>query len=242
MAIYKKGTHWYVDYYLRGKRKRKKVGPSKKLAEQVLMDIQVKIAKGEFLGIQNEKKILFSEFAKEYLIYSKANKSPSTRRRDQVSLVRLLAEFGEHYLSEITSPKVEKYKVMRLEKVQPATVNREIACLRHMFNKAIEWGYTKQSPVKGVTLLKEPPGRLRYLEPKEADALVKACTDHLRPIVITALNTGMRKGEILRLKWTNMDLQNRKIIITQSKNNEVRVIPTDQMRADVETLRLENLV
>jgi len=61
---------------------------------------------------------------------------------------------------------VEKYKAKRLEKVAPATVNRELACLKHMYTKAIEWGYLKINPVKSVKLLKEPPGRLRYLMPK----------------------------------------------------------------------------
>ena len=61
MGVYKKGNYWYIDYYLRGQRKRKKIGPSKKLAEQVLKDVQVKIAKREFLDIAEEKKILEKE-------------------------------------------------------------------------------------------------------------------------------------------------------------------------------------
>ena len=51
MGVYKKGENWYIDYYFRGRRKRRKIGPSKKLAEQVLKDVQVKIAKGEYLGV-----------------------------------------------------------------------------------------------------------------------------------------------------------------------------------------------
>ena len=58
MAIYKKGKVWYIDYYLSGQRKRKKIGPSKDLAKLALKDVQLKIAKGEYLGIYEEKKIL----------------------------------------------------------------------------------------------------------------------------------------------------------------------------------------
>ncbi|MEW6675412.1 MAG: hypothetical protein AB1348_05335 [Nitrospirota bacterium] len=85
MGIYQKGKNWYIDYYFKGRRKRKKVGPSKKLAEQVLKDVQLKIAKGEYLGVYEDKKVLFEDFAKEYLEYARTNKSFSTyHRRDRV--------------------------------------------------------------------------------------------------------------------------------------------------------------
>lgn len=123
---------------------------------------------------------------------------------------------------------IEKYKAERLAEVSPATVNRELANLKNMYTKAIEWGYVKSNPVKKVKFLKEPPGRLRYLKAEEVDALLKACADHLRPIVITALNTGMRRGELFNLKWTDVDLKNRKITVVNTKNNESRVIPINQ--------------
>jgi len=68
MGVYKKGKNWYIDYYLKGRRKRSKIGPSKKLAQQVLNDVHLKIAKGEYLGVYDEKKILFEEFGKQYLV------------------------------------------------------------------------------------------------------------------------------------------------------------------------------
>ena len=70
MSVYKKGNNWYIDYYLKGRRKRKKIGPSKKLAEQVLKDVHVKIAKGEYLGVYDEKKILFEKFSEQFLAFS----------------------------------------------------------------------------------------------------------------------------------------------------------------------------
>jgi len=228
MGVYKKGKNWYIDYYVKGRRKRRKIGPSKKLAQQVLQDVRLKIAKGEYLGVYDEKKILFEEFGQQYLAYSKANKAKSTQQRDRFSVAQLTAVFKERYLFEITPRMIEKYKATRLEKVAPATVNRELACLKHMFTKAIEWGYLKTNPVKMVKLLKEPPGRLRYLNPDEAKALLEACQGYLRSIVVTALNTGMRKGEILALRWKDVDLRNRKVTVRKPKNNEIRVIPINQ--------------
>jgi integrase len=229
MGIFQKGNNWYIDYYVKGRRKRKKIGSSKKLALQVLQDVQLKIAKGEYLGIYEEKKIPFEEYAKQYLEYSKANKALSTyQRHDRNNIARLVSFFKDKYIFEITNQMIEKYKAMRLEKVAPATVNRELACLKHMFTKAIEWGYAKESPAKKVKLLKEPPGRVRYLRLEEVEKLLNACVDHIRPIVVTALNTGMRKGELLNLRWADVDLKNRKVTVINSKNNESRVIPINQ--------------
>jgi len=229
MAIFKKGDYWYIDYYVKGHRKRKKIGPSKKLALQVLKDVQIKIAKGEYLGVYEEKKIPFNKYAEQYLNYSKVNKAPSTyRRHDKVNISNLTSFFKEMYIFEITPQLIEKYKAKRLEKVAPATVNRELANLKHMFTKAIEWDYVKTNPVKMVKSLKEPPGRLRYLKPPEFEALFNSCADYIRPILVTALNTGMRKSEILRLKWADVDLKNRKITVVEAKNNESRIVPINK--------------
>lgn len=228
MGVYRKGKNWYIDYYLKGRRKRKMIGPSKKLAVQVLKDVQIKMVKKEYLGVFEEKRILFEDYARLYLAYAKANKSFSTSCRDGFSVNNLLGSFKGKYLFDITREMIDKYKAKRLEKVGPASVNRELACLKHMYSKAIEWGYLKANPAKGVKRLKEPPGRLRYLRPEEVDALLKCCSENLRPLVITALNTGMRRGELLNLKWPQVDLENRKITVVDAKNNESRVIPMNQ--------------
>ena len=229
MGIFLKGKNWYIDYYLEGRRKRKKIGTSKKDAALVLKDIHVKKARKEYLGIYEEKKILFDEYAKQYLDYSKANKSSATyERSERFSVKRLTSAFTGRYLYDITPVMIEKYKAARLKSITPASVNRELACLKYMYTKAMEWGYVKANPAKKVKLLKEPSGRLRYLQPDEVDALLKACASHIRPIVVTALNTGMRKSEILNLQWREVDLGNRKITVTKTKNNEMRVIPINK--------------
>jgi len=129
MGVYKKGKNWYIDYYLKGRRKQRKIGPSKKLAQQVLQDVRLKIAKGEYLGVYDEKKVPFEDFSQQYLAYSTANKAKSAQQRDRFSVAQLTAVFKEKYLFEITPRMIEKYKATRLKKVGPATVNRELACL-----------------------------------------------------------------------------------------------------------------
>lgn len=230
VRIFKIGKSWYVDYSYKGKRIRKCVGRSKKVADLVLKDIEVRIAKEKNLGIHESKKVLFEDFADEYLKFSKTNKTPHSHRRDIVSLkVNLIPYFKGQYLREITPHAIEQYKRERLEKVKPATVNRELACLKHLFSKAIEWEYYNANPVKKVKLLKEPPGRIRYLDNDEIQRLLKECSPTLKPIVITALNTGMRKSELLNLKWRYVSFRDRMIFIRNSKNNESRVVPINKI-------------
>jgi integrase len=159
-----------------------------------------------------------------------------TFRRDEISLRNLLPVFKQEYLFSITPQMVEKYKVLRLQQnVEPATVNREIACLRHMFNKANEWDYLKNNPIQSVRMLKEPPGRIRYLEPDEIEKLLKVIDNlprntgvYLKPIVILALNTGLRKSEILQLRWRNINLVERKIEVLRTKTNELLSLPMNE--------------
>jgi len=84
-----------------------------------------------------------------------------------------------------------------------ASVNRTMSCLRHIFSKAVEWEMIEQNPFdKGKSLiLKENNMRMRFLTEDEIKSLLDACNDPLVPIVDCAVNTGMRKGEILGLKW-----------------------------------------
>ena len=152
--------------------------------------------------------------------------------RDRVSLKHLLAAFPD-YLSVITPKAIEEYKSQRLQKVKPATVNRELALLKHMFTKAIEWAYVKENPAKGVKLLREPPGRVRYLTPEELSRLLDACAPHLQPIVLMGVHTGMRVQEILTLTWPQVDARKRLITLAKTKNHERRIIPLNDQALEV---------
>lgn len=114
-------------------------------------------------------------------------------------------------------------------------MNKEVNCLKAMLNKAVRWGYLKENPLKGMSALKEPPGRLRYLAPEETTHLLVAChtPPYLRPIVGLAMHTDMRCSEILALRWGDVDLRRRSITLSHTKNNERRVIPLNDTVAAV---------
>ena len=230
MRIYQRKGVWYIDYRSpSGQRVRKKVGTSRRMAELTLRDIELKIVKAEYLGVTEPKKITFAKLSQEYLQYSKANKTAQSYRRDQVSLKNLLQRFGRKMITSISPYDLERYKNTRKRTVAAATVNRELSCIRHMFTMAVQWGYLRDNKLQIVKKFREPPGRVRYLTDEEISRLLECCADHLRPIVIIALNTGMRKGELLNLRWADVDIRNRVISLPRTKNNERRIIPMNDI-------------
>ena len=95
---------------------------------------------------------------------------------------------------------VEKYKVHRLDNVKPATINRELACLKHIFNMAMKWGKASENPVKGIRLFKEEEPKEMVLSIEEEERLLNASPQYLRDVIVAALNTGMRLNELTRLR------------------------------------------
>ena len=125
-------------------------------------------------------------------------------------------EEAETYIKKIQTP------------VRPATLNRELSLLKHMYTMAIEWGKSKQNPVKKVKKLKGEVKRVRFLMPGEVQNLLSNCTDYLKPIVTVAVHTGMRKGELFGLKWEQINFEQKIITLQDTKNGERRDIPMDE--------------
>jgi len=100
-----------------------------------------------------------------------------------------------------------------------------------MITKAVEWEMATEEVLKRVRKVKQLPernGRLRFLSKEEIQNLIDACAAHISPIVLMALNTGMRKGEILSLVWEQVDLKHGFILLIDTKNGERREIPINE--------------
>jgi integrase len=243
MGIFKKQGNWWIDFYHQGKRIRRKVGPSKRVAEMALADVQVKKAKNDFLGVCEPKKILFKDFAAEYLNYSKANKARSSYERDVTTIQKhMVPVWGDERMDRITSKMIEDYKLKRVEHVVASTVTRELFTVKNMFRKAVEWGYLKDSPAAPVKKLKSGKAHFRYLSSEEMNSLLIECrksdNPQLYPFVVTALNTGMRLGEITALEWKDIDFKRRIIRVDNkedhhTKNYQQRTIPMNDTLAEV---------
>lgn len=229
MGVFWRNNDWWIDYYVSGKRYREKVGPSKVLAENAFRKRKIEAAENKFLDVRRENKIKFEDFANEYIeLHSKVNnRSWSTDYRNLELLKRF---FKGKCLDEITPRHIEQFKSEYMARgVAPATVNRKMACLKSMFNKAIAWKrFSGENPVKGIKFFKLNNARKRFLEKEEIARLLTNCRGYLKPIVIIALNTGMRRGEILALRWKDVDLRRGVILLTNTKNGESREVPINE--------------
>jgi len=227
---------YYIDYYYKGNRKREKIGFSRSLAEGEFWDRKKKIRENRFLDIKKEIKTRFKELSKWYLELDVV-KHKKSYKRDCTSIDKLNGYFGKRLITEITPSMVEKYKTYRLHQnsyrkhaTKPATLNRELACMRHMFNLAIRERKAEINPVKGVRLEREHNKRDRILSEDEYQRLLENSPAYLKPILIAAYHSGMRKGEILNLRWDRIDLTSGFIRLRpeDTKSSEARSIPLNK--------------
>jgi integrase len=224
--IYRRGRVWYIDYTdAQGRRIRESIG-AKDAASRVLTE-RLSQAFGErYLGERHKQNVLFADFSERYMEWARANKRPRTVELNTWLLRPLLQAFGGARLDAVTVAQVEAYKVSRLQQgCGPIGVNKEVQLLRAMLRCAVEWDVLEADPVRRWTMLREPPGRLRYLSLDEIPRLLDACGPTLRPLVQAALMTGMRIGELRALRWEHVDLEHGHIHVTDSKTGERRDLP-----------------
>lgn len=228
MGVKKRNGEWHIDFRANGRRVREKVGPSKGEAENALAIRKAEVIHGRYKFQSRQSVPSFQEFSKRYLRYAEVTKPGIRNERYRISI--LVRTFRHRKLSDLKAWDAEKYKAERSQKVKPATINRELGNLKHMMTMAVTWGYINENPFSCVKLLHVPKKVERVLTTDEECLLLAACdrirSPFLRPIVIIALNTGMRRGEILSLQWNQVDLLNRTIRIYNGKTrSSERVIP-----------------
>ncbi len=180
-----------------------------------------------------------AELAEEYLRYKADHGKRSLKDDERIIRRRLLPAFGAalpvRTLSAVTIAQYEKNRMGatatgRDRKVSAYTVCNELAVLRHMLRLARRWGYLEQAPE--IVLPETPDGRLCYLEAPEIGRLLDACREsrnsYLAAVVLLAVHTGMRKGEILGLEWERVDLSSARITLYQTKSGKPRGVPINR--------------
>lgn len=238
-GIYKRGNNIYWISYagLDGKVIRESSKSSKyRDAEALLIKRKQTIKEGKQPDIKRIANHTFRELASDYLKWAERQRG-FTEKKSYVK--GLVASFGQYPLRRFDTRMLEQDQTEMIQNgKKPATVNRRLATIKHMFTKAVEWDMVEDEALKRVRrvkLLEENNRRLRFLSREECSALIAECDSHLKPIVITAVNTGMRKSEILKLKWENVDLQHGFILLDRTKNGERREIPINDTLKDILT-------
>jgi len=234
MSVYKRGDRWYYYIKIKGVRYRGAIpeARTKYKAQEAERRIRDEIFEGRYGNAQSNKTL--KEFVEEaYMPWAKENKR--SWRSDQSRLKPILAYFGSKKMLDINPFLVEKYKVTRSKAVtvrgkerSRASVNRELELLSRIYNLAISNREVRNNPVAEVDHYKGEVRRSRYLLPDEEERLMAQFTGkrtHLRLIVLVALHTGMRLGEILKLRRRELDFHRGEILVTRTKTDEDRRVP-----------------
>lgn len=156
------------------------------------------------------------EFKEQFLAYSEVNNKPSTvYAKRWVLKDHLVPAFGKKRLDEIGPAEVEQYKARKLREGQAAkSVNNHLTVLRKLLNLAAEWGVLPHAPK--VKQLKVVHGEIQFLTFEETDRFVRAAAPEWKAFVVTALKTGLRVGELLALKWEDLDLVAGRLIVRRT--------------------------
>jgi len=228
--VKKRGSTWQIDYTFKGKRIRKSFKTKKEATAELAKRVSL-IAEGRYLDIKKECKTQFGELLGKYS--EQYREQPSYHAAKRFAIKKFKKYFGaETLISNIRYYDLERFRNQLRETPvhgkkprADASVNRDMAVLHHIFTKGKEWEFIEENPFdKGKTLrLKENNQRLRFLTEDEIEALLAECKGFIRDIAECALNTGMRRGEILSLQWNQ--IRNGQIYLTKTKTETPRQIP-----------------
>jgi len=226
------GQRYEVDYRdPQGRRLRRRFDKKK---DADVFEGAVRTAKqtGQFAEIfgEKEKTPTFEEAMKVYVENNRGQKSYS--RHKVFHVTTLLEYFAGRDLTKISYKDLETFKNRRKATQtkkgtvrSDAQVNREMAVLKHFFNKCVEWDLLKVTPFKrGSSLMfKEPREHIRFLTGEEAHRLLEECKA-IRPVVLAAMLTGMRLNEILTLKWEQVHSGQIHLKAQDNKSNKAREV------------------
>jgi len=238
MAIFKRGDIYYLDYYANGRRIREAVSKNRSDAVKALAIRKAEIVQGKFKFKPQKQRITFADYVPEFLAHVQPALKPRTYQRYGTSLRPLLEFFGNYQLADISPWLIEKYKIQRRDTVTGSTVNRDLACLRRLLNVAVINGRLEQNPFNGkqkIEFFRESKRSIKFLDEKQAAALLAECKANEPLYLFTwlGLNTGMRHGEILALKWKDVDFENSFILLPDTKNGDAQTVPMNQATIDI---------
>lgn len=205
-------------------------------AKRRAQDTESAIREGRHFKTSESKKHTLGELIDRYI----RDVLPQKKKSEEKQKAQLLwwkEQLGSYSLAEVTPALIAEKRddffrgiTYRGTQRSPATVVRYLSALSYAFTIAIkEWGWMEDSPMRKVSKLKESRGRVRFLDEAERERLLQTCKEssnpHLFPVVLIALSTGMRYGEIINLTWADVDLPRKRIILQETKNGDRRAVP-----------------
>lgn len=195
-------------------------------------DIESQMKRGIFVSLTKAEQTTLKEIIERYIDEVSPEKKGATQ---EIYKLKKMTELplGKRFISTLRTTDFASYRDNRLKKVKPATVVRELCLLHSVFEIARkEWGIYINNPITDIRRPKLPKGRDRRFRKGEEKQLLKACEKSgniwLKSVVIIAIETTMRRSEILSLTWENTDLKKQITHLSDTKNNHSRTVPLSQ--------------
>lgn len=245
-------TTYHVEVRLRGRKPARDSFRTKTEAKEWIQDTEAAIRDGRYKGRVGSKRHTVGDLIDRFIShcipkhprYYNQKVQLLTRWKDELGKVRLsdlssshIATVRDHLLAEATSKKSVR---------RPSTVNRYLAAFSKALNVAVkEWEWLKENPMQKISKPKEGRSRDRFLSLDEKQRLLEAChassNPLLYPIIALALEMGMRFGEIIKLRWKDIDFDRELITLRETKNGEDRILPlTRESLAILRQMQSEN--
>ena len=191
---------------------------------------ETEIREGRYFKTAEAKKHTFADLVDRYIKTELKNYNAKEQAERKSKLLWWRDKLGVYSLADVTPPLIVECRDSLAESRSPATVVRYLAALSIVFTVAInEWLWLEDNPAKKVKRPTEPDGRTRFLDDDERQRLLIACkessSEWLYMCVILALSTGMRKAELMELKWQDVNLKEGYLILHKTKNGTKRRVP-----------------
>ena len=227
-SIYKRGPYqWQVLIRRKGFETQAKVFNTKAEAESWAKVTESEMVRGVFVSQKEAENTTLANALNRYEREVSLEKKGYSKEKDKIDHWRK-SSLGALFLTTIRSSDLSKWRDDRLKRSSPATVNRHLNLLSHVFTVAVQdWGMGGLvNPVPNVRRPKNPLPRERRLLPGELERIMAATDSHsLGDVIRIAIETGMRRGEIAHMKWDHVDLDKKALLVPETKTGDPRRIP-----------------
>lgn len=224
MGLWKRGNVYWAYFYVDGVRRQESTGTAnRRKAEMVLQKLKEEANERRFQLTEMDPDITVGEIATRFVA------SAIAKPHHLYHLKILLPYFADYPVRQITKNLAAEYRKRRMrgKKIKDATVNRDLSVLRHLLYWAVDENLIPANPLARLHMERERKIRRHCISVAEEQALIATAPEHLGRIIIAALDTGMRRGEITHQLWEDIDFARRLLFVTKSKTaeGEMREIP-----------------
>jgi len=236
-----RGGKWQARVLRNGYPDQTKTFETKADAEKWARSVESEIDKGQFVSISEAQRTTLGDAIARYLV--EVTPTMKGAAEDKIRLKAIMRKpIARWSMANLSAARIAAYRDERLKEVSSGTVIRELAYISAIINHARrEWGINVPNPVQMVRKPQSPQARSRVLTDEEVAKLLQALepigrrSHWTKPAVQLALATAMRRGELLKLKWENVDLQGRSAFLPDTKNGDSRTVPLSSVAVQVFT-------